>query len=82
MTCSSAYARVLGRGAHWPCSTCLFSMPLLCHLKQLGVGVTVAGDTLAAMQYADDLEPFLKALGKAPGFALGMDAFRQACGHP
>jgi hypothetical protein len=59
----------------------LAGQALLCHLKQRGVGIDVAGCRLTAAQYADDTEPLLPDEAAVTPFVAGMDEFEEASGQ-
>lgn len=59
----------------------LVGQALLCWLQQCGFGVVVAGCRMCAAQYADDAEPFLKALAELPAFLDCMRQFAAASGQ-
>ena len=54
---------------------------LLCHFKQLGVGIQVAGSTQPAAQYADDVEPLVPDFSVVPSLVAGLQAFGEASGQ-
>lgn len=54
---------------------------LLRLLKARGVGIEVAGQRLAALQYADDLEGLLSSLDRLPGLLATLDTFGAASGQ-
>jgi hypothetical protein len=54
---------------------------LLCHLRERGVGIDLAGERFVATQYADDVEPLLPAASAVPGFVSGMDVYGDATGQ-
>jgi hypothetical protein len=59
----------------------LAGQALLCHLKERGIGIDVAGARLVAAQYADDAEPLLPDEEAATPFKAAMDTFEQASGQ-
>ena len=54
---------------------------LLCHFKQLGVGIQVAGSTQPAAQYADDVEPLVPDFASVPSLVAGLQTFGAASGQ-
>jgi hypothetical protein len=54
---------------------------LLCHLKQLGIGIDLAAVRFTAAQYADDVEPVLPDESSVPAFVAGMDVYGDATGQ-
>ena len=54
---------------------------LICFLKSRGIGIPVAGGSLAALQYADDTEAFLPSFDQVPAFLGTMQAFGDATGQ-
>lgn len=59
----------------------LVGQALLCHLKQGGVGLQVAGTQVTAAQYADDTEPFLPHDSAIVPFEHLMRMFGDASGQ-
>jgi len=54
---------------------------LLCLLRARGLGIDVAGQRLAAMQFADDAEALLPSLDDIPSFLSAMATFGDATGQ-
>ncbi|KAI3427913.1 hypothetical protein D9Q98_006305 [Chlorella vulgaris] len=54
---------------------------LLQLLKARGIGITVAGQQLTALQYADDAQALLPSLDDVPSFLAAMDTFGAATGQ-
>ena len=50
-------------------------------LKSRGIGIPVAGGSLAALQYADDTEAFLPSFDQVPAFLDTMQTFGDATGQ-